>query len=74
LKNRQPLENIKRVLKDRGCLLLVDWRPDSKLAAFLSIKITSPEVLKQTLATNGFRLLKSFPAGEHHFALLFEKI
>jgi len=74
LKSEQAVNNIKRVLKAGGHLLLVDWSPNSSLAGFMSIHPTDPAKLKETLEAHGFRLLKSFMAGRNHFGFLFENV
>jgi len=73
LKNQIVIDNVKRVLKVGGRLVLVDWQPNSILARMLSVHKTDQAKLKQVLEQNGFHLLKSFPAGLNHFGLLFEK-
>ncbi|MFH1089309.1 MAG: methyltransferase domain-containing protein [Candidatus Uhrbacteria bacterium] len=73
LKNQVVVDNVKRVLKIGGRLVLVDWQPNSILARMLSVHKTDQAKLKQVLEQNGFHLLKSFPAGLNHFGLLFEK-
>ncbi|HCU31383.1 TPA: hypothetical protein DIC21_01440, partial [Candidatus Uhrbacteria bacterium] len=67
------IKNIKRVLKDGGCLLLVDWQPGSFLSKFLSTHQIDPKKLKNELEKNGFFLVKSFSAGLNHFGLLLQK-
>lgn len=74
LKNQQAVNNIKRVLKPNGRLLLVDWLPNSSLAGFMSIHPTDSTKLKEILEVQGFRLLKSFKASRNHFGLLFENL
>lgn len=71
LKNQTVIINIKRALKDKGRLLVVDWRPGSLLANYMATEKVEPAELQKILEANGFRLLKSFAAGKNHFGLLF---
>jgi SAM-dependent methyltransferase len=66
------MRNIKRVLKNNGRLLIIDWRPDSFLRRFFSEHETAANRLVPHLKQNGFRLLRSFSIGRHHFGLLLE--
>lgn len=71
LKNQTVIANIKRALKDKGRLLVVDWRPGSVLANYMAVGKAEPVELRKVLEENGFRLLKFFAAGKNHFGLLF---
>jgi len=65
------IEESKRVLKQGGQLLIVDWHKSSPLAPKQGI--ISPEEIKKTVGEIDFDFKKEFPAGDHHFALLFNK-
>jgi ubiquinone/menaquinone biosynthesis C-methylase UbiE len=61
---------IKRILKPGGKVLVIDW---SELSA-LSPKTLVPAIKAQTLFEKaGFKLEKSFDAGEHHYGLIFDR-
>jgi len=65
------IKESKRVLKQGGQLLIVDWLKSS----FLSPKqgIIYPEEIKKIAREIEFDFKKEFSAGEHHFGLLFNK-
>lgn len=66
------IEESKRVLKSGGQLLIIDWQKSSPLAPKQGA--ISPDEIKKITGDVGFIFKKEFPAGEHHFALLFNKI
>jgi len=66
------LKEAKRVLRKKGLLLVVDWTEDSSFGP--QEGKVSQEKIKETAKELGFNLKKELDAGEHHYALLFEKI
>ena len=66
------IEEGKRVLKQGGQLLIIDWQKSSLLAPNQGT-ISSDEIKKITESAE-LVFKKEFSAGEHHFALLFNKI
>lgn len=64
------LEEAKRVLKDNGQLLIVDWLDDSNLGP--EKKISAKDVQKSA-GNLGFKLKKEFKAGIYHWALILVK-
>jgi len=64
------LEETKRVLKDKGQLLIVDWEHDSVLGP--ENKISASKV-KEIAEKIGFGLEKEFKAGIYHWALILVK-
>lgn len=66
--------NVKKVLKNHGLFLLIDWRSNSRLAGVLSSGQADPVQLKSMVLANGFGFVKSITVGKNHFGLLFEKI
>jgi len=68
---KKVLEEGKRVLKNKGKILIVDWRPDAPLGPKEG-RISAEEV-KETAADTGFKLKKEFEAGSYHYGLIFER-
>jgi ubiquinone/menaquinone biosynthesis C-methylase UbiE len=64
------LEEAKRVLKDRGQLLIVDWEHDSALGPENKISISKVKEIAEKI---GFNLEKEFKAGIYHWALILVK-
>lgn len=58
------------MLKPKGKLLLVDWSEASQM----SPQTVVPSAKAQTLfEKNGFKLETSFPAGDHHYGMIFSR-
>lgn len=64
------LEEAKRVLKNNGQLLIVDWQHDSPLGPEKKILSDDVEIIAKNL---GFKLKKEFKAGIYHWALILVK-
>lgn len=62
----------KRVLKEKGILMIADWLPKSGFDGIAEGRI-APDKLKKIAADAGFSLKKEFEAGKFHFGLIFEK-
>lgn len=62
----------KRVLKDRGKVMVIDWSEESTLMP-KSVKILGKEKTKQIFSEVGFRVGQEFTAGDHHFGIIFHK-
>jgi len=61
---------IKRLLKSGGKLLVVDWESGTPL----SPKTIVPKMLAEGIfQKSGFKLEKSFDAGDHHYGIIFSK-
>lgn len=61
---------IKRILKPGGKLMIIDWAGASQL----SPKTIVPRMLAETMFQKvGFKLDKSFDAGDHHYGIIFIK-
>ena len=65
------LEEIKRILKDGGYLLIVDWKKLSNVGP--KDKAISREEVKQMANELDLKLEKDFDLGNYHFALVFKK-
>jgi len=64
------LEEAKRVLKERGRILIVDWQHGSALGPENKISVNK---VKEVAEKIGFNLEKEFEAGIYHWALIFVK-
>lgn len=67
---KKVLEEGKRVLKNGGKILVVDWKENTKVGPEKRI---SPEKVKKVAEEIGLKLKKEFEAGSYHWGLVFEK-
>jgi len=65
------MREIKRVLKNKGQLLVVDWKKDAPFGP--KGKRISAEEIKKLASEAGFQLKKELDAGSYHYGLVFEK-
>ena len=71
VKDRENLAlEIKRILKSKGKLLVVDWAPDGPLSPTTAISALVAEGL---FVKAGFVLDKNFDAGDHHYGIILRK-
>ena len=59
-----------RVLKNKGRVLVVDWRKESKIGP--EKKISAEEIIKKAKKV-GLKLKKQFNASDYHYAIIFNK-
>jgi len=64
------LEEGKRILKDKGQLLIVDWQAGSNLGPVEKISVDD---IKQAAEKIGFQFKKEFKAGIYHWGLILIK-
>jgi ubiquinone/menaquinone biosynthesis C-methylase UbiE len=63
----------KRILRAGGKVAVIDWtEPPARLEGGQAPALSADEA-KRIFAEAGFIFLNDFPAGEHHFGLLFQK-
>jgi len=67
---KKMLEEAKRVLKEDGRILIVDWKEDSPFGPQNKISV---EVTKRLAKDTGFILEKEFEASIYHYGLIFTK-
>jgi len=65
------LTESKRVLKNGGKILVIDWSPEATFGP--EGKKVSSEEIKKLAKEIGFNLVKEFKAGDYHFGLIFTK-
>lgn len=64
------MEEIKRILKPGGKVLLVDWREDSVMGSRITIpKAKSLGIFEKA----GFALARDIDAGNHHYGMILNK-
>jgi ubiquinone/menaquinone biosynthesis C-methylase UbiE len=70
-KKKQVFKEADRILKPRGKILVVDWKPE----AFLGPEEgrVSPEEVEALAEGFKLKLKKEFSAGDYHYGLVFEK-
>lgn len=61
----------KRILKEGGKILVVDWKPEAVLGP--KEGRVSVKEIKEIASKSDFKLEKEFNAGRHHYGLLFKK-
>ncbi len=64
------LEEAKRVLKEKGRILIVDWEHDSALGPENKVSVSKVKEIAEKI---GFSLEKEFKAGIYHWALILVK-
>ena len=65
------LAESKRVLKNSGQLVVIDWVPESNSLGIESKNCVSEEEIKNLAAKTGFRFERSFSVGGDHYGLAF---
>ncbi len=70
-KKKEIFMEANRVLKQKGKILVVDWKPESSLGPEQGR--ISPEEVKELAKESKLKLKKEFSAGDYHYGLVFEK-
>ncbi len=68
---RAVLEEGKRVLKNKGTILIVDWKKDNPLTREIE-KVSFIEI-KRIAEELNFKLVNEFDAGAYHYVLILER-
>ena len=66
------IEEIKRILKVGGRVLLIDWSDDSAVSASFK-KIVPKNEARKMFEEEGFLFIKEINAGAHHYGMIFKK-
>ena len=66
-------EEIKRILKTGGRVLLIDKTQDSFLFGNTKKKIFSKDEVREFFENKNFIFIKDFDAGEHHYGIIFRR-
>lgn len=73
VQNRENvLREAYRILKTSGRLLVVEWRPESRLGPESSLRL-GPEEVRALLERFSFRPVSELSAGSFHYAFLYQK-
>lgn len=67
------LEEVKRILKPDGYLLVVDWKEIDHALSKKRGNVVPEEKITAILAKNNFSIKKHFPAGKFHYAFIAEE-
>lgn len=68
------VEEIKRILKPGGKLLLVDWVGSFGNLGPREEDVVSPDTAKFLFGKAGFAFEKDVPAGDYHYGLIFRRL
>ncbi len=66
------IEEVSRILKPAGTLLLVDWSDSSSFGPTQKNVIVKSKA-EEMLAKHGFTLVREIDAGEHHYGMILKK-
>jgi len=66
-------QEIKRILRPRGLVYLVDWADSFGGLGPHGSQIVTEKSARELFLKNGFTIAKSMAAGDHHYGLVFEK-
>ncbi|MFA6097264.1 MAG: class I SAM-dependent methyltransferase [Candidatus Paceibacterota bacterium] len=64
----------KRILKDSGEVVIIDWVPDSVKMGPKYEHCLSKDDVKKLAIRNGFRFMREIDAGDRHYGMLFSLI
>jgi ubiquinone/menaquinone biosynthesis C-methylase UbiE len=67
------LEEVKRILKPDGYLLIIDWKEIDHPLSKKRYSVVPEEKITAILAKNNFSIKKHFPAGNFHYAFIAEE-
>lgn len=63
----------KRLLKPGGRVMIIEWSESFGGIGPAPVDIVSPEEVKKTFGSAGLVFTSEFPAGDHHYGLIFAK-
>ena len=66
------IEEIKRILKPKGRVLVIDWSDNSSINSNLK-KIIPKDKMQKMFEDEGFAFDKEIDAGAHHYGMIFSK-
>ena len=66
------IEEVKRILKPGGRLLLIDWSDKSTAFPIGFNKVVPKEKAREMFEGKGFVFERDIPAGEHHYGIIFK--
>ncbi|PIT96981.1 hypothetical protein COT82_00235 [Candidatus Campbellbacteria bacterium CG10_big_fil_rev_8_21_14_0_10_35_52] len=72
-KKNNAIAEIKRVLKIKGKIMIVDWMDSFKGIGPEAKNIVTESEAEKLFTENGFEFVERFDAGEHHYGFIFMK-
>ena len=66
------IKEAKRILKKKGKMVIIEWQEDQPLGPPKKL-IVSKGLVQELAKKQGFKLEKEFPAGKHHWGMVFIK-
>lgn len=63
----------RRVLKPAGRLVIIDWSDSFGGIGPQEVDVVTKETAESLATSNDFELVREFPAGSHHYGLIFSK-
>ncbi|PIZ85810.1 hypothetical protein COX94_01920, partial [Candidatus Nomurabacteria bacterium CG_4_10_14_0_2_um_filter_33_9] len=67
------IEEIKRILKSEGKLLLIDWSDNGSVIGPSFDKIISKDKAREMFESKGFIWQRDIDVGDHHYGIIFSK-
>lgn len=67
------IEEIKRILKPNGKLLIIDWSLSGSVFGVSFDKIISKDKVREMFENKGFIWERNIDAGSHHYGIIFKK-
>jgi len=68
---KKVLEEGKRILKDNGLILVVDWKEEARLSS--EQPYVAPEEVKKLAQEIGLQVVKELDVGPSHYAIILKK-
>ena len=65
------IDEVKRVLKNGGEVLLIDWSDSANIMAPKKDHLVSSFVAKELFEKRGFKFVRDIPINEHHYGIIF---
>ncbi|MBU0611823.1 class I SAM-dependent methyltransferase [Patescibacteria group bacterium] len=66
------VEEVARILKPEGKVLVIDWSDDSSIISS-GFKIIPEEKMREMFGRKGFIFNRTINAGKHHYGMIFKK-
>ncbi|MBI2474965.1 methyltransferase domain-containing protein [Candidatus Uhrbacteria bacterium] len=72
MKSSVPIEEAKRLLRENGRVLVVDWKPGIGSIIVDEQRRVRSDAVHKLFVEHGFHLLEAFDAGPQHWGLIFK--